>query len=1184
MIKRLKSYHFLLSIFLPVVVVALLAGALNLASFANLREEYLRATVQQEQDSQRIADFARFNQEMSQIQMEVGDMLEKAATAQVDEGQMYRFHSGVVNRLAELQKAMEGFVAADSYKVVLGDARRDFQHYKNFIIMATDLATIDPLSAMRHAFAASQAHVKVAEHSQSIANTIAADIANRSKEQARAFEVQAVRTGVVGAVMMALVLLLWLFIAERVTRRLSRVADALTAFAHDEIDPPSLPLVTRMSTQKSSLLRDMSLAVLAFRTSVIERRLALEAEREARDMVHAMIENAPYAIYLIDPQSLKYILVNATACRILGYTREEMLDMTLQDTQALIEPQELPARVEAAMAPGGMEFDNRYRRKDGTELDAHLSTGPLVLKGRNYLLAMWSDITEKKRMTLELERHRNQLEQLVAERTSELNDALAEVRQAQAVAEAANRSKSDFLANMSHEIRTPMNAIIGMSHLALKTNLDKKQRNYIEKVSRSGENLLGIINDILDFSKIEAGKMSMESIPFRLEDVLDNLASLVGMKAEDKGIELLFDASQDVPTALVGDPLRLGQVLINLGNNAVKFTERGEVVVGVEIVAQDAQAVELHFWVRDTGIGMTPEQSSRMFQSFSQADSSTTRKYGGTGLGLAISKNLVQQMGGRIWVESVEGKGSVFHFHATFGMQAGLAPRRMFTADELRGVRILVVDDNAAAREILAGMARSFGLNVDVAAGAGQALRMVAQADGEQRSYSLLLADWKMPDMDGVQMVSQLRTEGLTHMPAVIMVTAYGRDEALGEAERQGVTIKSVLTKPASPSTLLEAIGEALEKGHVAETRKEQKADGLSEAMAKLRGARVLLVEDNEMNQELALELLAQADVEVELAIHGQQALDRLAVDARFDGILMDCQMPVMDGYTATREIRKNPAFSKIPILAMTANAMAGDREKVLEAGMNDHIAKPLNVQGMFATLAQWITPAAPLAAGSALRKPVVGKPLGSPWLQELVGIDVRAGMATTLNNEKLYKRLLLKFREGQRDFGTLFTLARSDADASAAERCAHTLRGTAGNIGARRVQEAAQLLEKACKARASEVEVGSLLQATLSELRLVLIALQSLEPDEPAQASMQPVVAVDDEKLQQVTDSLQRLLLHGDSGVFEECEKNADLLQAALGSHWPPVLESLRNFDFELALELLQTALRMRVQREGAN
>ena len=848
---------------------------------------------------------------------------------------------------------------------------------------------------------------------------------------------------------------------------------------------------------------------------------------------------------------------NPAAPLMLGYSDEEFVGKPMH---ALVHHSYPDGRAfpreECAMYLSAVDGQTRTNdgevlwRKDGTSIPVEYSTTP-IRKEESLVgtVVVFRDITERK----------------AAEK---------EVLRAKEIAEEATKAKSDFLANMSHEIRTPMNAIIGMSHLALQTQLDKRQKNYIEKVHRSGENLLGIINDILDFSKIEAGKMSMESIDFRLEDVMDNLANLVGMKAEDKGLELLFSAAPEVPTALVGDPLRLGQVLINLGNNAVKFTDKGEIVVGIENVEQRAGEVELHFWVKDSGIGMTAEQCAKMFRSFSQADASTTRKYGGTGLGLAISKNLVEMMQGRIWVDSEAGKGSTFHFYARFGLQADPMPRRMFCADELLGVRVLVVDDNAAAREILSTMARSFGLEVDAARDGQQALQMISEAEKKLLPYDLVLMDWKMPVMDGIETMRRLQDGQLTRLPSVIMVTAYGREEALGSAEQRGVALKSVLTKPVTASTLLEAIGEALDKGFITETRAHEKSDLGSEAMAVLRGARLLLVEDNDMNQELATELLGQAGIEVVVANNGQEALDILARDPRFDGVLMDCQMPVMDGYTATRAIHQSDAIRRIPIIAMTANAMAGDKEKVIEAGMLDHIAKPINVGEMFTTLAKWIKPANAEARTSAdaTLVPAEGEPLGS--LPPLPGIDVKAGMATTMNNEKLYTRMLIKFRASQGQFAELFAAARGAADATAATRAAHTLRGTAGNVGAKRVQAAAGELEQACSEGALAQRIDALLATTLTELDAVmdgLAAVGSLEV-KPV-AGHADAAPVDAQRVVALAERLKALLSDDDSEAGDFVEEHAELFSAAFPDHYRQLDVAIKAFDFEAALASLEAA-----------
>jgi PAS domain S-box-containing protein len=929
------------------------------------------------------------------------------------------------------------------------------------------------------------------------------------------------------------------FLADGGTRQMGAGLDDLQGIRRD-----GTVFSVEVGLSRLPSLEGHGVCICASVRDVSERRQLQAALRAGEERFRRVLEAAPAGLLILDDTEQELLFSNSKLEELFGEPIASVLDNRHSFSYWVDAKRHEQFNAATRAGEDIRDFDAAYQRRDSSLFHVLLSSTRIRL-GESAIRANWYfDITDRKA-------------------------AEAEVQRAREIAEEATQAKSDFLANMSHEIRTPMNAIIGMSHLALQTDLNPRQRNYIEKVHRSAENLLGIINDILDFSKIEAGKMNLERIPFRLEDVLDGFASMIGLKTEDKGLELLFSPAADLPTALIGDPLRLGQVLINLGNNAAKFTDEGEIVVGMERLGGDDEQAQLHFWVRDTGIGMSAEQCSRLFQSFSQADGSTTRKYGGTGLGLAISKHLVELMGGRIWVESEPGRGSAFHFEIALGLQRDAQPRRMFTAGELRGTRVLVVDDNASAREILAGMVHGFGLEVDTASSGPAALAMLAVAERNALPYNLVLMDWRMPGMDGVETVRQMQAAGLAQVPSVIMVTAFGREEVRAGADEQGIQLPIVLTKPVTPSTLLEALGMMLGKIPAGTSRASQRSGQSASVVSGLRGARLLLVEDNELNRELAGELLQAVGIELCVVCDGQQALDLLERDADFDGVLMDCQMPVMDGYTATRRIREQPRWSTLPVIAMTANAMAGDREQALASGMNDHISKPLNVEKMFATLAKWIHPRpgriVPAAADSPAPPPAGGLPANLP------GIDAVAGLATCMGKVELYLRLLKQFRSSQGDFRAGFLAARHGEDVTAPARAAHTLRGTAGNIGARAVAKAAETLEQACLAGADEETVSDLLAKVEHALESVLEGLAALaapeSPAEPAPAAVQQT-GID---LHAHLASLRHLLAESDTEALTALRALQDLVSDATATEQlRRIGQHAERFDFDQALALL--------------
>jgi PAS domain S-box-containing protein len=706
-------------------------------------------------------------------------------------------------------------------------------------------------------------------------------------------------------------------------------------------------------------------------------------------------------------------------------------------------------------------------------------------------------------------------------------------------AESAQRAKSEFLANMSHEIRTPMNAVIGMSHLLMQAGLSARQLNYVAKIDAAAKSLLGIINDALDFSKIEAGKLALEKAPFSLQAVLDNLTTMIGQRAQEKGLELLFDIDPDIPDTLIGDATRLGQILINLCSNAVKFTSVGEIVVSARMLGTSAADRLIRFAVKDTGIGVATELMSRLFQPFEQADASTTRKYGGTGLGLTIAKRLSEMMGGSIGVESEPGRGSTFWFTAR--LPAGRRSEALSTAT-VGGMRILIVDDNAAARVVLLSIATSLKLHAASAASGEEAVVMLQEAGPP---YDIILVDWNMSGLSGEQLIRAITSKA--NAPRVILATAYDNEEAFRALE----LTNGLLTKPVNASALLDAIQRALGHGEAMPSRLARRL--AANTAPNLKGRRILLVEDNDVNREVARELLAQTGASIALAANGEEAVAMVKRE-RFDCVLMDIQMPVMDGETATRLLRSNPALRDLPIIAITASALVGDRDRCIAAGMNDHIVKPIQVPELFAALSRWVK------AGEATLRVETGTASASePAIPPIEGMDTVQGLARANGNVVLYLRLLRKFRENHADVIHRIRVALERGDRQTAAREAHTIVGASANLGAADLADAARGVEAACR---SDAPVGAIdLEPMKTVLERLLTSLDhALVSDAPV-----TIVAVPDRsKVASLLGELRQAIEDHDGTAAEALER----LRLALGddSRIKDLEKHIGRYDFPAA------------------
>jgi two-component system, sensor histidine kinase and response regulator len=956
-----------------------------------------------------------------------------------------------------------------------------------------------------------------------------------------------------------------------------------------KINPQDMETIQRVKNIVNEQTRDELMAELTVNNyELAAHKQGLEQEVDRRAMAlqqsemqsKAVIEGAPIAVILLD----QYCCVtdwNRAAELTFGFASSEVVGLKLQSLIHIEGDGDLPLVLERGLS----EVTSRITTARFWELLARNRTGSLLP-------------IEVGMTVLNMDGHCSGT--LFARDISQRKLVEQELQLAKSRAEDAASVKSSFLANMSHEIRTPMNAVIGLSHLALKAEMPPKQRDYLSKIHHAGTSLLGIINDILDFSKIEAGKLNIELAPFDLETVLNNVCTVTTQKVFEKGLEFVIHNPVDIPPFLLGDSLRLSQIMINLVNNAVKFTEAGDVEITICCMEKNNEQVQLEFRVRDTGIGMTQEQLGKLFMPFTQADSSTTRKFGGTGLGLSISKRLVELMGGRIWAESESGMGSQFVFTAWFGIEHKEIRTRAIPA-EIHNMRVLVVDDHEHARLAIIEVLKRFCVRIEHVGSGQGAVELCSAAHRRGDPFGLVLLDWQMPTMDGAQAAKKIQEAIPEGGPRLVIVTAFDREDIYIQA--QSLNVSAILTKPVNASSLTDCLISIFAKDDVSVAHSAP----VDESEVGLEGMRVLLTEDNPINQQIATELLATVGVNAVVANHGKEALDRLEQlgAAYFDVILMDMQMPVMDGYEASKRIRADARYHHIPLIAMTAHAMVEERARCLDLGMNDHVSKPIDPIQFFECLKHWrvTTPDGQAKAldhealvvvesrverkaetsiiETSLTVLIPAEPAPSPAPPapppvkevERQELDVKVGLGYVLNNPSLYLRMLKQFYGSETDNVQRTHAALLANELEPALRFSHTLKGLSATLGGTQVSVIAGRIESAISHGGGLNEVKEDLLQLEQHLSILMQEvndyINSQDPfaNAPAPSGRMPV-----KELHNLLTWLERLLSDMDAEALTVMSKYGDVMAGFFEpTEFTAFRVALERFDFGEAQPLLQ-------------